>query len=155
MQPMKNECNLIEYVPTTFDANSTVELLSTGETICLFESIANEFGNGELKYHFDRETASILIHIDGVPSSISIVDLDPYSTWDSNGESDFIAFRALLNVDPAMVNELNKAHPNVKFYSHSGQVIAEESIYLSYGVSALNLMDRTSSFITTITAINH
>ncbi|CAH7346642.1 conserved hypothetical protein [Vibrio crassostreae] len=155
MQPMTNEVPLIDYKPTTFDADCIIELITTSATICLFESVANEFGNGELKYHFDRETSSILISIDGVPSSISIADLDPYSTWDSNGESDFIAFRAMLNVDPATVNELNKAHPTVKFYSHGGQVIAEESVYLSHGVSALNLMDRTSSFITTITAINH
>ncbi|WP_017190551.1 hypothetical protein [Vibrio harveyi] len=144
----------IDHQPNSIGSDDLVVEVTPSNVISLFTDIAAEFGNGDLTYSFDGETMSLLIDINGVNGSIAIGDLDPYKTWDANSSTDFFALRAILAVEPVHLNELNRTHPNTKFYLDGNNVIAEEAFYLTYGIPALNVLDRFAAFVKTINAMH-
>ncbi|HBC3539985.1 TPA: hypothetical protein KDZ97_004539 [Vibrio parahaemolyticus] len=148
----KTTQNCIDHQPNNIESDDLVVEVTPSNVINLFTYIAAEFGNGDLTYSFDGETMTLLIDINGVNGSIAVGDLDPYQTWDANSTTDFFALRAILSVDPKHLNELNRTHPNTKFYLDGNNILAEEAFYLTYGVTTLNVLDRFSAFVKTVNA---
>lgn len=148
------QADTLNFTPREIACDEVLSELNGSDIINLFQSIASEFGNGDIQYSFDSETASVLLAIDGITSSISVADIDPYATWTANSASDFIALRAMITVPVSTLNKLNQLHPNTKFYSCDTAIIAEEAFYLSHGVASLNLLDRFSAFLNTIRSLN-
>lgn len=145
-----NQNNLINHIPNEVSPDQIYEQLNSSDLVNLFQSIAPEFGNGEVSFSFDESTASVLFMVNGIGSSISVADIDPFSTWTANSSSEFVALRALIEVEESLINTLNTKHPNTKFYSSANVIIAEEAFYLGHGVASLNLLDRFSAFLNTI-----
>ena len=146
--------HIIPFVDTEFDYDSTISKVSTSDLVNLFMSISPEFGEGTLSFAFDKETNSIWLDMPGVSSQISIADIDPFKTWDAAGESDVIAIRALIKNSKVSANTLSQHHSFTKFFSDGETIIAEEPIYLTHGVSMMNMLDRIVAFIETINTAN-
>lgn len=145
---------VIPFIEKEFEYDSTISKVSTSDVVNLFTSIAPEFGEGTVSFTFDNETSSVWLDIPGVSSQISVVDIDPFSTWDASGSSDVIAIRALIKDSKASANDLSRHHSFTKFYQEGDIIIAEEPMYLSHGVAMLNLLDRLVAFLTTINTAN-
>lgn len=58
-----------------------------------------------------------------------------------------------LMFDSETVMAMNEAHPNIKLYLKNERLVIEEAYYLSYGVSILNLMDRLSAYLNTLSTV--
>ncbi|HHY0527495.1 TPA: hypothetical protein ACVU4L_004195 [Vibrio parahaemolyticus] len=149
----KQNESYIDHHENCCNSDDLLAEVTPSNVINLFTEIAAEFGNGDLTYSFDSDTLTLLVDIDGVNGSIAVGDLDPYKTWNANGSTDFFVLRAILSVAPTHLNELNRSHPNTKFYLDGNNVLAEEPFYLSYGVATLNVLDRFSAFIKTVNAV--
>lgn len=145
---------IIPFVAKEFEYDSTVTSVSTSDVVNLFSSIAPEFGEGTVSFAFDNETSSVWIAIPGVSSQISVVDIDPFSTWDASGSSDVIAIRAIIKDSAVSANDLSRHHSFTKFYQEGDIIIAEEPVFLTHGIAMLNLLDRLVAFLTTINTIN-
>lgn len=150
VEPSQN----IPFEAKEFEYDSTVTSVSTSDVVNLFSSIAPEFGEGTVSFAFDNETSSVWIAIPGVSSQISVVDIDPFSTWDASGSSDVIAIRAIIKDSTVSANDLSRHHSFTKFYEEGEIIIAEEPVFLTHGIAMLNLLDRLVAFLTTINTIN-
>lgn len=140
-----------------FDADSILEEASPEDMISLITSVASEFGEGELNYSFDSEHRALQIRVMDLGVDVQVSNLNEHIDWEFENKSDFLILRSVMpkhvKFDSEAVMRMNEAHPNIKLYLKNERLVIEEAYYLSYGVSVLNLMDRLSAFLNTLSSI--
>ncbi|HBC3404749.1 TPA: hypothetical protein KDY05_002024 [Vibrio parahaemolyticus] len=140
-----------------FDADSVLEEASPEDMISLISSVASEFGESGLHYSFMPEGRDLHIRVIDLGVEIQVSNLSQHIEWDLECKSDFILLRSVMpstvSFDSDTVMAMNEAHPNIKLYLKNERLVIEEAYYLSYGVNVLNLMDRLSALLNTLSTI--
>ncbi|BEI26310.1 hypothetical protein R7D97_16180 [Vibrio sp. Vb5031] len=140
-----------------FDADGQLEEASPEDMISLISSVTSEFGEGGLRYSFNPSGRDLQIKVVDLDVEIQVSNLSQHIDWDLETKSDFLLLRSVmpkhLMFDSETVMAMNEAHPNIKLYLKNERLVIEEAYYLSYGVSILNLMDRLSAYLNTLSTV--
>lgn len=152
----KNSSEKINFIASEYCPDSFFRKVTPSDVINLFSSVSPEFGNGEIKYLFDNDTDVIMLRLQGVSPSISILGSNKEQKWTANGNACSFVMKAVCRKDLGGddIAQLSEANYGLTLYPKNGHVICECSAELASGVPTLNLMDLVARFLTTVVGIS-
>lgn len=137
-----------------FSAEERVSMVLPQDIISLLKMALYEFGEDQITYQFQSPDNCMQLDINNLGAAICATDISEAKGWAIDSSTPVFSLRCVLpetvEVTLETVSELNMSHASLKFYLVEGNLVVEDAFDLSYGVAALELIERMYLLIKTI-----